>query len=79
MCKQLNGSVLKSLKTKRSGPKLEKNWAGPVFLFGFGPGRAGLGLKFQFLFRAGTGPKFSLLRAGLNQARVIFNYNKFTN
>ena len=53
MCKQLNGPVLKSLKTKQSGPKSEKN--------------AGLGPKFQFLFRALAGPEpkcSSLLRAG---------------
>ena len=70
MCKQLNGSVLKSLK--RSGPKMGRKKNGRdgselkfcIFL------RVGLGLgwtrtKFRFLFRAGPETKFlSLLRAG---------------
>ena len=54
MCKQLNGPILKSFKTQLSGPKAEKKLAGPgtgqniVFRLN----RAGLELKFQFLFRA---------------------------
>ena len=49
ICKQLNGPVLKSLKTKRSVPKLEKNLAKIFYFFLC---RAELGPKFQFLFRA---------------------------
>ena len=46
MCKQLNGPVLKLLKTKQSGPKSgKKNW----------PGRAGPGPKFCNSFRAEPG------------------------
>ena len=42
MCKQLNGPIiLKSLKPKRFGPKVEKKkLAGPRFLFCFGYGWA---------------------------------------
>ena len=45
----MNGPVLKSLKTKRSGPKSEKKI-----------GRAGLVPKFQFPFRAGPGPVWQI-------------------
>ena len=59
ICKQLNGSVLKSLKRKLFGRKLEKKlaWPGraqPKILY-FVSGRTGLGPKFQFAFQAGPG------------------------
>ena len=71
MCKQPNGPVLKSLKTKLSGPKSEKKVAGQNFVFRFGVGpkflfifRTGLGPKFQFLFRADPVPNFFFLYFG---------------
>ena len=60
MCKQLNRSFLKSLKSKLSGPKSEKKLAGPKFciLFRAGP-------KFKFLFQTRSGTNFfSLFRIG---------------
>ena len=46
--------VLKSFKTKRSGPKAEKNWPGRVRaeILYFVSDRVGLRPKFQFLFQA---------------------------
>ena len=57
MCKQLNGPVLKSLKTKRSGPKWEKQivGSGQNFLLCFGLGRAQVEF-FSFLLAA-PGPR----------------------
>ena len=63
----MNGPVLKSLKTKRSRSISEKiidcAGRGPKFCISF---RAGLELKFQFLFRAGSGKGLkNPARAGL--------------
>ena len=67
MCKQLNGSVLKSLKSKRFGPKSEKKIGrdlAKILYFASGqarPARAGLnsGRIFNFSFVLGRlGQKF---------------------
>ena len=68
MYKQLNGPILKSLKTKRSGPKSEKKGgpgSGQNFVFRFRPARARTEI-INFPSRwVGFRPKFfSLLRAG---------------
>ena len=60
----MNRSVLKSLKSKRSGPKSEKNWSGNdrAKILYFAPS-SGL----SYLFRAG--PKLSsIVRAGLEKS-----------
>ena len=50
MCKQLNGPILKSFKTKLSGPKSEKALAGlgQNFVFRFGPGLARAEISISF-------------------------------
>ena len=57
MCKQLNGSVLKSLKSKWSGLKLEKKIGraepGPKFCIFFFRDGPGLGRNFNFPFGPG--------------------------
>ena len=71
MCKQLNGPLLKLLKPKQSRPKSEKNcpgwsWAKILILFW-----AGLGSKYQFIFRAGTGAgRNSYLYFGSGRAEI---------
>ena len=58
MCYELNRSVLKSLKSKRSGLKSEKNWSGKDFVL-----CSRLESKISLFFW--VGPKFlSLVRAG---------------
>ena len=61
------GPVLESLKSKRSGPKSEKNWSGKC------PGQdfvfwSGLGSKLSLLFWAGAN-FLSLVRAGPGRAK----------
>ena len=65
ICKQLNGSVLKSLKPKRSGSKSKSTkmdglglGPGQYFIFCFGPGRARAEISNSLSGWAGLAPKF---------------------
>ena len=72
-------TVLKSLKTKRSGRKSKKKLAGPGpgqnCVFGFGPGRAGPGSEISISLSglSRLGRKFQFLfRAGQRPNRNFF-------
>ena len=76
MCKKLNGSVLKSLKPKWSGSKLEIKlvWPGPGqnFVFRFGPDRDRTKILIFLSDRDGLGPKhLFLFRHGRTRAKIF--------